>query len=96
MDIFSVSKNKVIFEKKDKFYLSAVVLFGDLQRACYSVLVELVTGPLLTPEERRAVLENTGMDELRRLTLEVDLSQGHWLCDHLPLPQDLKVAVREW
>ena len=76
--------------------VSAAVLFGDLQRAYYSVLVELVTGPLLTPEERRAVLENTGMDELRRLTLEVDLSQGHCLFDHLPLPQDLKAAVREW
>ena len=34
--------------------------------------------------------------ELRRLTLEVDLSQGHCLFDQLPLPQDLKVAVREW
>ena len=76
--------------------VSAAVLFGDLQRAYYSVLVELVTGPLLTPEERRVVLENTGMDELRRLTLEVDLSQGHCLFDHLPLPQDLKAAVREW
>ena len=42
------------------------------------------------------MLENTGMDELRRLTLEVDLSQGHCLFDHLPLPQDLKAAVREW
>ena len=36
------------------------------------------------------------MDELRRLTLEVDLSQGHCLFDHLPLPQDLKATVREW
>ena len=36
------------------------------------------------------------MDELRRLTLEVDLSQGHCLFDHLPLPQDLKAVVREW
>ena len=76
--------------------VSAAVLFGDLQMAYYSVLVELVTGPLLTPEERRVVLENTSMDELRRLTLEVDLSQGHCLFDHLPLPQDLKAAVREW
>ena len=76
--------------------MSSAVLFGDLQRAYYSVLVELVTGPLLTPEERQVVLANTSMDELRRLTLEVDLSQGHCLFDHLPLPQDLKAAVREW
>ena len=59
-------------------------------------MVELVTGPLLTPDERRTVLENTSMDELRRLTLEVELSQGHCLFDQLPLPQDLKTAVREW
>ena len=72
------------------------MLFGDLQRAYYSVLVELVTGPLLTPEERRVVLEKTRMDELRRLSLEVDLSQGHCLFDQLPIPQDLKTAVREW
>ena len=76
--------------------VSAAVLFGDLQKAYYSVLVELVTGPLLTPDERRAVLENTSMDALRRLTLEVDLSQGHCLFDQLPIPQDLKTAVREW
>ena len=74
---------------------SAAVLFGDLQQEYYSVLVELVTGPLLTPEERRGVLENTSIYELRRLTLEVDLSQGHCLFDQLPLPQDLKSAVRE-
>ena len=72
------------------------MLFGDLQKAYYSVLVELVTGPLLTPDERRAVLENTSMDALRRLTLEVDLSQGHCLFDHSPIPHDLKTAVREW
>ena len=36
------------------------------------------------------------MDELRRLTLEVDLGQGHCLFDQLPLPQDLKNAMREW
>ena len=40
--------------------VSAAVLFGDLQRAYYNVLVELVTGPLLTPEERRVVLEKYG------------------------------------
>ena len=55
-----------------------------------------MTGPLLTPDERKAVLENTSMDALRRLTLEVDLSQGHCLFDQLPIPQDLKTAVREW
>ena len=76
--------------------VSAAVLFGDLRKAYYSVMVELATGPLLTPDERRTVLENTSMDELRRLTLEVDLSQGHCLFDQLPLPQDLKTAVREW
>ena len=76
--------------------VSAAVLFGDLQKAFYSVLVELVIWPLLAPDERRTVLENTSMDELRRLTLEVELSQGHCLFDQLPLPQDLKTAVREW
>ena len=72
------------------------MFFGDLQKAYYSVLVELVTGPLLTPDERRAVLENSSTDALRRLTLEVDLSQGHCLFDQLPIPQDLQTAVREW
>ena len=76
--------------------VSVAVLFGDLQKAYYSVMVELVTGPLLTPDERRTALENTSMDELRRLTLEVDVSQGDCPFDQLPLPQDLKTAVREW
>ena len=31
--------------------VSGALLFGDLRKAYYSVLVELVTGPLVTPEE---------------------------------------------
>ena len=69
---------------------------GDLRKAYYSVLVELVTGPLLTPEERRVVLDNTSMEELRKLTIDVDLQQGHCLFGTLPIPQDLKATVREW
>ena len=46
--------------------VSTALLFGDLQRAYYRVLVELVTGPLLTLEERTAILANTSMDELMR------------------------------
>ena len=63
--------------------VSAAVLCGDLQKAYYSVLVELVTGPLLSPDDKRTGLENTSTDELRRLTLEVDCSQGHCLFDQL-------------
>ena len=74
--------------------VSAAVLFGDLCKAYYSVLIELVTGPLLAPEERRVVLENTNMDELRQLPLGVDIQQGHSLFDQLPLLQDLKSVVR--
>ena len=36
------------------------------------------------------------MDELRKLTLGVDLQQGHGLFDNLPIPQDLKTTVMEW
>ena len=36
------------------------------------------------------------MDELRKLTLDVDFKKGHCLFDNLPIPQDLKTAVREW
>ena len=72
------------------------LLFGDLRKACYSVLIELVTLPLLTPEERQVVLGNTRMDELRKQLLGVELHQGHCLFDQLALPQDLKSVVRAW
>ena len=35
---------------------SAVLLFGDLRKAYYCVLLELVTGPLFTKAERQAFL----------------------------------------
>ena len=72
---------------------SAALLFGDLRKAYYSVLVELATGPLFTPEDRQVVLDNTSMDELRKLTIDVDLQHGHCLFANLPIPQDLKAAV---
>ena len=33
---------------------SAALVFGDLRKTYYSVLLELVTGPLFTQEERQA------------------------------------------
>ena len=76
--------------------VSSALLFGDLRKAYYSVLVELVTGPPLTPEERLVVLENTSMDDLRKVSLAVDMSLGHCLVDESPIPQYLKAVVREW
>ena len=39
---------------------SAGLLLGDMQKAYYSVLLEVVLGPLLTPGEREVVLQGSG------------------------------------
>jgi hypothetical protein len=76
--------------------ISAAIVFGDMQKAYYSVLVELVLGPLLMPGEREVVLQSLGMDELRKQTLQCTIEEGHCLFGHLPLPNDLVEVVREW
>ena len=43
---------------------SAALLFGDLRKAYYSALLELVLGAILTVAEREAVLAGTGADAI--------------------------------
>ena len=66
-----------------------------MRKAYYSVILELVSGPLLTQAEREALIEGANMDALRKHKVLVDLGKGHCLFDDLPLPQDLVQVVRE-
>ena len=64
--------------------------------AYYSVILEIVLGPLLPQTEREALLEGANMDVLRKQTVLVSFRSGHCLFNDLPLPQDLVSIVREW
>ena len=63
---------------------SAALLLGDLRKAYYSVLLELVTGPLFTREEHQAILANLKMGKLRKQFIFSDLSNGHCLFARQP------------
>ena len=76
--------------------MSAALVFGDMRKAYYSVFIELVMGPLLTPGERQIVMSNSPMDELRQLSVISNIEAGHCLFADLPLPDDLFGVVREW
>ena len=67
-----------------------------MRKADYSVNLELMWGPLLTPTEREALIEGTTMGVLCKQTVLVDLAQGHCLFQDLPLPQNLVQVVRKW
>ena len=71
-------------------------IFGDLRKAYYSVLVELVLGTLLTERERQTVLSSLQCGELRKQVLETDIAAGHCLLAELKLPTDLLTTIRGW
>ena len=57
--------------------VSAALLFADMKKAYYSVSLELVLGPLLTPIEREAVLAGKkGMDSLRKGAIQSEVIRG--------------------
>ena len=68
---------------------SATLLFGDLRKCYYSVLVELVTSPMFTQEARQTILQNLNTDELRKQVIWCDLTTGHCLFDDIPLLKEL-------
>ena len=78
--------------------VSAGLLFGCMQKECYSVLLELALGPLLTPGERDIVFQGLGMDELRKQSVQCSFPGRpfHCLLGSLPLPKDLVEVVCEW
>ena len=48
---------------------SAAMIFADLSKEYYTVLLELVVGPLLTEGERQTVMASLQCDELRKQAL---------------------------
>ena len=60
-----------------------------VHKAYDSVLLELVTGPMFTQEERQAILEHMSMYVLRKLVISTNLDRGHCLFEDTPLPADL-------
>ncbi|MFM7987352.1 MAG: hypothetical protein ACKPKO_49370, partial [Candidatus Fonsibacter sp.] len=56
---------KLLVKLSAQSKISALLVFGDLRKAYYGVLVELVLGPPLTASERQVVLQHSGMDALR-------------------------------
>ncbi len=59
------------------------------------MLLELAFGPLLTPGEREVVLQRSGMVDLRRQSVSVDIEAGHCLFSAIPTPTDVAEVVRE-
>ena len=51
------------------------ICFSHTRKAYYSVILESVLGPLLTPAEPRHFIEGTNMDLLRKQKVRVDLAQ---------------------
>ena len=72
------------------------VICGDHRKAYYSVLVELVLGPVLTEGERQTVPARLQCDSLRQQVLAAEIAAGHCLFDDIKLPTDLYSVVREW
>ncbi len=63
--------------------------FADMRKAYYSVLLELVLGPLLTEGEREVVLRGAGMDELRQYIIQHDVGLGQYIFSQLGIPGNL-------
>ena len=50
----------------------SALLFGDMRNSYYSVILELVFGPLLTQAESEALIAGSNMDVLRKQKVIVD------------------------
>jgi hypothetical protein len=81
--------------------LSAAVIFVDLRKAFYSVLLEQAVGPLYHQEARQQLLARLGMSSVDIGEFEKDIDQGGYEMAKLGVPGDVakliaKVSCAHW
>ena len=93
---FPIMIRRFFFKWAKKEGISAAGLFCDLRKAFYSVLPEEALGPLITAEERAALLKAVGFtpQQIDDFTSLLMITGG--LLYEAGIPEDLLEALNQW